>query len=176
MAVVTALETDRLRIRRLDASDAGFIVRLMNEPSWLQYIGDKGVRSLRHAQRYIRKGPMEMYRRLGFGLCLVEPRGGGEPIGICGLIKRDTLADVDLGFAFFPQYWGRGYAFESASAVMSYGRDVLGLRRIVAVTTPDNHRSIRLLAKLGFRFEELVRLQPDGDELGLYAFGGAKEE
>src|SRR5512143_1149432 len=171
---MTVLETDRLRIRQLDTGDAGFIVGLVNEPSWLQYIGDKGVRSLRDARRYIRDGPIDMYRRLGFGLYGVELRDGGEPIGICGLIKRDRLEDVDLGFAFFSEYWGRGYALESAAAVMSYAKDVLELRRIVAITTQDNHRSITLLAKLGFQFERLVRLQPDDDELALYAFGAAK--
>ena len=131
--------------------------------------GDKGVKTLQDAQRYLENGPIEMYQKLGFGLYAVELKENGAPIGICGLIKRDALVDVDLGFAFLPRFWTKGYALESASAVMSYGRSALGLSRIVAIVSQDNHRSARLLKKLGFRLESSVSLQPDGDELKLYA-------
>jgi RimJ/RimL family protein N-acetyltransferase len=161
--------TDRLLIRWLDASDAAFILRLVNERAWIQFIGDKGVSTLQDAQRYIENGPVEMYERLGFGLYLVELSKTGEAIGICGLIKRESLEDVDLGFAFLQEFWGRGYALESATAVMSYGRSVLGLSRIVAVLSHDNRRSCKLLEKLGFRYERKVRLQDKGEELDLYA-------
>ncbi len=162
-------ETERLLLRWLDASDSAFILELVNEPSWIRYIGDKDVKTLHDAERYIQNGPIAMYDRLGFGLYLVERKEIGEPIGICGLIKREALENVDLGFAFLPRFWGNGYAVESASAVMSYGRRVLGLARIVAIISHDNHRSGKLLDKLGFRFESTVRLQQNGDDLHLYA-------
>ena len=166
---MTVTQTERLLLRWLDVRDSAFIFELVNEPSWLRYIGDKGVKTLQDAQRYIEEGPIEMYQRLGFGLYAVELKENGAPIGICGLIKRDALVDVDLGFAFLPRFWTKGYALESASAVMSYGRSALGLSRIVAIVSQDNHRSARLLEKLGFRLESSVSLQPDGDELKLYA-------
>lgn len=163
------LETDRLILRRLSTDDAEFILKLVNEPSWLRFIGDKGVRSIADARDYILKGPVESYERFGFGLYLVELKENGTPIGICGLIKRESLKDVDLGFAFLPKFWGNGYAYESASAVMAYGKSALGLNRIVAVTTPDNHSSIKVLEKLGFRFEQMVRLSADASEIKLFA-------
>ena len=162
-------ESKRLLLRRLEARDAAFILELLNEPSWLQYIGDKGVATLQSAERYIDNGPVEMYRRLGFGLYLVELKGVAAPIGICGLIKRDALDDVDLGFALLSRFWGKGYAFEAASAVMAYGDVELGLSRIVAIVSQDNHPSAKLLEKLGFRYERLIRLQADGEALKLYS-------
>ncbi|HKS29828.1 MAG TPA: GNAT family N-acetyltransferase [Pyrinomonadaceae bacterium] len=162
------LETDRLILRRLSAEDAGFILRLLNEPSWLRFIGNKGVRTLEDARNYILKGPVEMYDRLGFGLYLVELKEAGLPIGICGLIKRDSLKDVDIGFAFLPEFWGQGYAYESAAAVIEYGRNALGLERIVAITSVDNDSSIKLLEKLGLRFEGLVKLSDDAEEVNLF--------
>lgn len=162
-------ETARLILRWLDTNDSAFILELVNEPSWIRYIGDRGVRTLPDAMRYIQNGPMETYQRLGFGLYRVELKELGVPIGICGLIKREGLEDVDLGFAFLPTFWRKGYALESASAVMSYARTALGLARIVAVLSRDNDRSVKLLEKLGFRAEGTVRLQPGGEELALYA-------
>ena len=162
------LETDRLILRWLSLEDAEFILRLLNEPSWLQFIGDKGVRTLEDARSYILQGPIEMYSRLGFGLYLVELRKEGWPIGMCGLIKRDSLPDVDIGFAFLPAYWGKGYAYEAAAAVVKFSAAVLGLDRIVAITSPDNDRSAKLLEKLGLRFEEMVKLSPDADQVRLF--------
>ncbi len=162
-------QTERLLLRWLDPGDSAFILELVNDPSWMRYIGDKGVKTIQDAKRYIENGPVEMYQRLGFGLYTVELKENGAPIGICGLIKRDALPDVDLGFAFLPRFWGNGYAFESASAVMSYGREALGLSRIVAILSQDNHRSAKVLEKLGFRFDSTVSLQPGGDQLMLYA-------
>ena len=162
------LETDRLTLRRLSPEDAEFMLQLLNEPSWLRFIGDKGVRTVEDARAYILKGPVEMYSRLGFGLYLVELKEEGSPVGICGLIKRDSLEDVDIVFAFLPRYWGRGYAYEAASAVMAYGGKVLGLKRIVAVTSADNDSSARLLKKLGLRFEGMVKLSNDSEEVRLF--------
>jgi len=168
-STLKVLETNRLILRRLSTEDADFIFELVNEPSWLRFIGDKGVRSIPDARDYILKGPVESYERFGFGLYLVELKENGTPIGICGLIKRESLKDVDIGFAFLPKFWGNGYAYESASAVMAYGKSALGLNRIVAVTTPDNHSSIKVLEKLGFRFEQMVRLSVDATEIKLLA-------
>ena len=161
--------TARLHLRELVHDDAAFILELLNEPSWLQFIGDKGVRTLDDARDYILKGPMDMYARLGFGLYLTELAEDGVPIGICGLIKRDSLDDVDIGFAFLPRFWAKGYAYEAAAAVVAYGKNVLGLRRIVAITTSDNHRSAKLLEKLGFRVERMIRLANDAQELRLFS-------
>jgi RimJ/RimL family protein N-acetyltransferase len=162
-------QTERLRLRWLDASDSAFILELVTEPSWIRYIGDKGVKTLQDAERYLENGPIEMYRVLGFGLYAVELKENGAPIGICGLIKREALVDVDLGFAFLPRFWANGFALESASAVMQYGKSAFGLSRIVAIVSHDNDRSVKLLEKLGFCLEGTVRLQPACDELKLYA-------
>src|SRR5215813_2981408 len=163
------LEADRLILRRLSTDDAEFILQLLNEPSFLRFIGDKGVRTLDDARDYILNGPVDMYNRFGFGLYLTELKESGVPIGICGLIKRDSLEDVDIGFAFLPRFWAKGYAYESAAAVMAYGKTVLGLKRIVAITSPDNYASGRLLEKLGLRFERMIRLSKDTQEVRLFA-------
>ncbi|QJW96958.1 GNAT family N-acetyltransferase [Frigoriglobus tundricola] len=162
--MLTVCATHRLALRRLTVEDAPFIFELVNNESWLRFIGDKGVRTLADAQKYILNGPVEMYTRFGFGLWLVETRDeNSTPIGICGLIKREALNDVDLGFAFLPEFWGKGYAFEAASAAMIYGKMALKLKRIAAITAPDNHRSAKLLVKLGFQFERMMQLNGSGD-------------
>lgn len=167
------LETNRLILRWLRPGDAEFLIRLLNEPSFLRYIGDRGVRNLADAHRYLLEGPLESYRQLGFGLYMVELKEGGVPSGLCGLLKREALADVDIGFAFLPQFWSQGYAFEAASAVMTHARLSLGLERVVAITSQDNASSARLLGKLGFVFERLIRLSDDEPELRLFAWGRA---
>jgi RimJ/RimL family protein N-acetyltransferase len=163
------LETEHLTIRRLTADDATFILRLLNEPSFLQHIGDRGVRTVADAIQYIVAGPIASYERFGFGLFLVELKDGHAPIGICGLLKRDALEDVDVGFAFVPESWSKGYAFESASAVLGYGRETHGLKRIVAITSQENIASINLLVKLGFSFDRMVVMPGDKEELRLFA-------
>jgi RimJ/RimL family protein N-acetyltransferase len=167
-----ALETDRLRLRRLTLDDAPFILRLLNEPSWHRFIGDKGVRTLDGARAYLRDGPLAMYERAGVGLLRVGLKAGDAPIGLCGLIRRDALPDVDIGFALVPDYWGGGYAFEASSAVLDFGLRVLALPRIVAITVPGNARSIRLLERLGLAFEKRLALEGGGEELSLYATDG----
>ena len=167
------LETERLVLRRLSRGDAPFLLELLNEPSFLRYIGDKGVRTEADARRYVETGPLASYERFGFGLLRVELKESGEPIGMCGLLKRDALPDVDVGFAFLPRFWSKGYAFESASAVLAHARDALGLRRVLAITSPDNEASIRLLEKLGFQFERMARVPEDGPEVRLFALAGS---
>jgi RimJ/RimL family protein N-acetyltransferase len=166
---VVILETDRLRLRRLSVDDADFILRLLNEPSFLQNIGDKGVRTREDACLYILNGPVASYEKFGFGLYLVELKESGAPVGMCGLLKRDVLEDVDVGYALVPEFWSKGYAVESVSAVISFARETLGLKRVVAVTNPNNQSSIRLLEKIGFRFERMVRLSDDASEIKLFA-------
>ena len=154
--VVIVLETDRLVLSHFTLDDAAFIHELANEPSFLRFVGDRGVRTLDDARAYLRDSPLASYAQHGFGLFRTALKDGDVPIGMCGLLKRDELADVDVGFAFLERYVGRGYATESASAVMDYGYHVLGLDRIVAITSPDNHGSIRVLEKLGLQFEKTL--------------------
>lgn len=165
----TILETERLTLRELHDGDAAFVLELLNSPGWIRFIGDRGMRTEDEARDYLAKGPIDMYRRLGFGLYAVLRRGDAAPIGMCGLIKRDGLDDVDIGFAFLDQHAGQGYAFEAAQAVMAHGREVLGLQRIVAITSVDNDRSIRLLEKIGLRFEKLIPIK--GEQVKLFATG-----
>jgi len=166
------LETERLVLRRLTADDAGFILELLNDPAFLRYIGDKGVRTRADACRYIETGPVASYERHGFGLYRVELKDGGEPIGMCGLLKRDYLPDVDIGFALLPRHRSKGYAFESASAVLAHARDTLGLKRVLAITSPDNVASIGLLADLGFRFERMARPAENEPEVKVFLRDG----
>jgi RimJ/RimL family protein N-acetyltransferase len=163
------LETDRLRLRRLSADDADFILRLLNEPSYLQYIGDKGVRTPDDARLYILNGPVASYEKFGFGLYLVEEKESGAPVGMCGLLKRDILEDVDIGYSLVPEFWSKGYALESAQAVITFAREKLGIKRVLAVVNSDNQSSIRLLEKLGFRFERMIRLSEGDEEIKLFA-------
>ena len=166
---MNVLETDRLTLRYLTLADAEFILQLLNEPSFLRFIGDRGVRTVEDARKYILQGPLASYERFGFGLYLTEITATGAPVGICGLLKRDTLPDADIGFAFLPPYWRQGYAFESAAAVITYGKDELGQKRILAITSPENDASIKLLEKLGFRFEYVTKLSEDAPEVNLFA-------
>ncbi|KZE52876.1 GCN5 family acetyltransferase [Brevibacillus parabrevis] len=164
------LETERLVLRRAHAEDdAAFVFGLLNEPSWLQYIGDRGVRTLADAQQYIVNSLQASYESYGFGLFVVAEKATGTPVGLCGLIKRDFLEDVDIGYALCPPYWGKGYAFEAASAVLDYGREAFGLKRIVAITDKANDASGKLLEKLGLRWEGYVRKQPDQEELKFFS-------
>ena len=149
--------------------DAEFMLELLNDPSFIHNIGDRKVRTLAGAQVYITKGPIASYAEHGFGLRLVVLKETGESIGICGLIRREVLEDVDIGYAFLPRFWSKGYAVESALAVKQYAHDVIGLKRIVAITDPGNLGSIRVLEKIGMKFEKMVRLSEDDIELKLFS-------
>jgi RimJ/RimL family protein N-acetyltransferase len=165
---LSPIVTPRLVLRELSAGDAAFILELLNEADFVRFIGDKGVKNLRDAEEYIRKGPHDSYVRNGFGLyaaCLRD----GSPLGICGLVKRDGLDAPDLGFAFLARHRSKGYALESSQAVLERGRKVSNLQRILAITTPDNNRSIGLLEKAGFKFEGMIRLSEGADEVKLFA-------
>ena len=162
------LETERLVLRHLSPADAEFIVELLNDPSFIRYIGDKQVRTLDDARSYVLNGPVKSYETYGFGLNLVELKSAGKPIGICGLLKRDTLPEPDIGFAFLPAYWNLGFAFEAAAAVMSHARETLGVDLVLAITTPDNEASAKLLNKIGLRFDRVVKLSEDATEVKLF--------
>jgi ribosomal-protein-alanine N-acetyltransferase len=162
------LDTERLTLRELSIEDAEFILGLLNQPSFIRFIGDKGVRNLEDARQYILNGPIASYKQHGFGLFLVQLKAVNTPIGMCGLLKRESLADVDIGFAFLPEFWKKGYALESAAAVFSYGKDVLKLPRIVAITNKDNDASGTLLEKLGLSFDRIIDLNGNGDETKLF--------
>ncbi len=155
-------------IRRLGAGDEAFILELLNEPAFIRNIGDRCVRSLADAAAYIQNGPVASYEKFGFGLFWTGLKEGQVPIGICGLLKRDFLPDVDIGFAFLERYCGKGYAFEAASGVMEYGWNTVGLKRIVAITAPHNEASARLLGKLGMQFEGEVRMAGAAADSRLY--------
>jgi [ribosomal protein S5]-alanine N-acetyltransferase len=167
----TILETPRLLLREFAHGDDAFVLRLLNEPSWLRFIGDRGVRDLDAAQRYVDDRIRASYDRNGFGLWCVVPKGSQEPVGMCGLIRRESLPDVDVGFAFLPTAWGRGFARESAAAVLAHARDVLGLDRILAITDPENAASIRVLERVGMRREGSVRMPGESIDLLLFAWG-----
>lgn len=169
MHTLKVLETERLIIRRLTTNDAEFILKLLNEPSWIQFIGDKGIKTLDDARKYIEEGPMAMYKQIGFGLFVTELKENGTPIGLCGLIKRDGLEDVDIGYAFLPAFWSKGYAYEAADAVKLYGKEVHGLKRLVAITSPDNLSSGKLLEKIGLTFERMIKLSQDSEEVKLFS-------
>lgn len=160
-------ETSRLVLRLVEETDAGFIMKLLNEPGWLQYIGDKGIRTIDDAKGYIMNGPRAMYEREGFGLYLTERKEDHAPIGLCGLIKREGLEDVDIGFAFLSDHQSQGYAFEAARATMDLAKDI-GIKRVVAITTKDNEPSSKLLEKLDMKLEGYVTLPNDTEELKKY--------
>jgi [ribosomal protein S5]-alanine N-acetyltransferase len=166
---VIVVETDRLVLRRVTLADAPFILELLNDPDWLRFIGDKGVRTLEDARGYIETGPLASYARHGFGLYVVTRKADPAPIGLCGLVKRDVLPDVDVGYALLPEHRGRGYAHEAAAAVLRFARDEVGLARIAAITNSENERSIRVLEKLGLSFERMIRMTPDAPEIRYFA-------
>ena len=163
------LETKRLRLRHLVEGDAAFIRKLVNDSDFLRYIGDNGVQTDADAVAYIQNGPVASYERFGFGLNAVELVGTNELIGICGLLKRDSLPDPDVGFAFLPEFRRQGYAVESAFAVVYHARNSLGVTRVLAITTPDNAGSVRVLEKIGMRFERMISVNEDEPELKLFA-------
>jgi len=163
-----SLQTDRLIVRPITFDDAPFILTLLNEPSFLRYIGDKQVRNLEDARQYILNGPVASYERHGFGLCLMELRETHTPVGMCGILKREELPDPDIGFALLPDFCNKGLAFEAATAVLQDARERLKLESILAITSLDNVASINLLERLGFRFERVIELAADREPVKLF--------
>src|SRR6266852_443243 len=161
-------ETERVRLRKMEEGDAAFVVELFNDEAFLRNIGDRKVRTIADAIEHVRTGPAASYERHGFGLYVVEEKSSGRAMGICGLLKRETLEDVDIGFAFLPEFRGRGYAMESARAVVEMAREKFQLKRLVGLAAPGNEESIRVLEKLGRKFERMVRLAKAERESRLY--------
>lgn len=170
------ITTDRLLLRDFGPDDDGFILTLLNDPSFTRFIGDRNVRTLAEARNYIMTGPVESYKRYGFGLYVVELKPTKTPIGMCGLLKRDALEHPDIGFAFLPEYRHQGYATEASRAVLSLAKNFFRLPRVLAITDPDNQSSIGLLEKVGFNFERLIRLTEDSGEVKLFAVTTEKVE
>lgn len=168
------IETERTIFREVTKDDAEFILDLLNQPSFIRYIGDRNVRTVSEARDYIESRFRESYKQFGFGMYAVELKETGTPVGICGFVKRDSLPDADIGFAFLPQFERKGYALESADTVMKYGREKLNLERVLAITSQDNENSGRLLEKLGFKFERLIKLPHDAEELKLFSSDAGK--
>jgi [ribosomal protein S5]-alanine N-acetyltransferase len=170
---MSPIETARLSIREISEADGEFIFGLMNEPAYIRYIGDRGIRTPENARAYILDKLAASYARFGFGMYLVELKGGPEAVGICGFVKRDSLEHPDIGFAFLREHWSRGFAFEASSAVLGHGFGALGLKTVLGVTLPDNRGSIRLLERLGLRFQKMIRLpRVDRDSMLFSTEGG----
>ncbi|HEU4768599.1 MAG TPA: GNAT family N-acetyltransferase [Pyrinomonadaceae bacterium] len=165
---MTVLETERLILRRLTMGDAAFILKLLNEPSFLRYIGDKNVRTLEDARNYILTGPVASYKQHGFGLYMLELKQPKTLIGMCGLIKREGLPDPDIGFALIPDFWNKGLAFEASAALLNDAQERLKLPRILAITSLDTESSIKLLERLGLTFQDVIRLSPEREQVKLF--------
>ena len=168
--MTSIIETQRLFLRELTVTDADFILQLLNEPAYIIFIGDRGVRTHEDAQNYIQETVIASYEKNGFGLYLAELKDDATPIGCCGLINRDGLPDIDIGYAFLAEFQGNGYATEAAEAVMRFGKNSVGLKRIVGITAVDNQNSIKVLEKVGLRFEKTMTLPGDEEEIMLFGW------
>lgn len=163
------LETKRAILREVTEDDAEFILDLLNQPSFVHYIGDRKVRTIDEAREYIASRFTESYIKFGFGMWAVELKETNAAMGICGFVKRESLPDADIGFALLPQFEKRGYAYESAAAAMKYGADVLKFPRVLAITSQNNTSSQKLLEKIGLKFERLISLPNDAEKLKLFS-------
>ncbi len=163
------LETERLILRQFTLDDAAFILELLNTPTWLRFIGDRGVHSIEDAENYLRNGSLKSYAENGFGFYAVVEKESKKAIGMCGLIKRDTLPDIDIGFAFVPNLISKGFGYEIASATLDYAFNVLKIKRIVAIVNPENEKSIGLIKKIGMQFEEMIKFGEEAKELMLFS-------
>ena len=162
------IESNRLTLSLLSNADTSFILELLNSPGWIEFIGDRGVKTEEDAVAYIQNGPLSDFDKHGFCLFKVSLKGSDIPIGLCGLLKRDFLEHPDIGFAFLGEYGGQGYALESSQAVLSWAHEQLDIDKVLAITLAKNERSIGLLEKLGLSYERIVQY-PDGASLCLYS-------
>ena len=169
MSGVFGIETERLRLRWLTLADADLMLAVWNDPAFVRYVGDRGIRTLEEAREEMTESALPLYANYGFGPYRMALKDCDTPIGICGLFRRDGLEDPDIGYSVLPTYCGKGYAFEAANAVIDYARSELGLRRLIAIISPDNEPSLGLIRKLGLRFEKMHRMEDDEDEVCLYA-------
>ncbi len=165
---MTLLETERLVLREITTDDAEFMFQLMNDVSWLRFIGDRNIKSIEVAEKYIVNKLRPSYEKFGFGFYLTSLKENDAPIGVCGLIKRPSLEHVDVGFAFMPEFRNKGYGYESSVAILDYAKDELGIDYIVAITDLDNIASIKLLEKLGLKFEKIMQLDGEKKQCRLF--------
>ena len=163
------IEAERLYLRELNLGDSEFVYRLVNSPNWIKFIGDRKIRSIEDSEKYLTKGPLKSYIENGFGLWLIVLKHTLMPIRICGILKRDYLEDLDIGFALLPEYERNGYGFEAAKATLTFAKHKLKLSRIVGFTVGYNNNSINLLNKLGFKFEKMINIPNDDEDLALFA-------
>jgi [ribosomal protein S5]-alanine N-acetyltransferase len=147
---LAVLDTPRLVLRSVVLTDAPFFVRLLNEPSWLQNIGDRGVKSKAAAEHYIRNTLWIQYRASGYGMYVLQLRATALPVGICGLVKRDFLPAPDLGFALLPEHVGQGLASQAAHRLLQHLAAARLAGVLYAITRCENQRAVRLLERLGF--------------------------
>jgi [ribosomal protein S5]-alanine N-acetyltransferase len=164
------IETKRLFLQEFTTEDSAFMLELLNTPDWIKFIGDRGVRTIEEAEQYLLNGYMKSYQTHGFGFYKVVIKGSNESIGICGIIKRDYLEDVDIGFAFLPQFVGKGYGFEAGRATLAYTFNTLKIKRVIAIVDPENVVSIGLIKRLGLAFEKMIQ-SDRGEELMLFSIG-----
>jgi RimJ/RimL family protein N-acetyltransferase len=164
-----SLQSERLILQELQDADAPFTLTLLNDGDFIEHIGDRQVRSLSQARAYLNEKAIPSYALNGFGMYAVRRKDTGETIGMCGLVKRDSLEDIDLGYGFLPTARGRGFALEAARLVVGWASTELGLRRLVAIVSPANKPSIRLLEKLDMQYESMIRLADEEQEVCLYA-------
>jgi ribosomal-protein-alanine N-acetyltransferase len=158
------LETERLALSWVQTADAPFILKLLNEPSFIQNIRDEGIQTLEEAKAHIKVKHTDSYQKNGFGMYLVTLKSSGEHLGLCGIVKRDALDYPDIGYAFLAEHSGKGYASESATAVLKYGTHILGIKRIVGITSLDNKASIKILEKAGLVFNKMISTE-DGETM-----------
>lgn len=166
--MTAVLQTARLSLRRLTLDDAGLMLAIWNDPAFIRNVSDRGIRTIAEARQAMTEGPLKLYEDFGYGPYRVSIADSDMPIGICGIFRREGLDDPDIGYALLPDHYARGFAHEAAVAVVDHARNDLGIRRLVAVVSPDNTRSIRLLGKLGLEFEKMVRLPGDDYDVSLY--------
>jgi RimJ/RimL family protein N-acetyltransferase len=163
------LETERLVLSHLTIADASFMLELMNEPEFIEFVADRGLRTEADAALYLAEKILPSYEKFGFGLWRVDLKQSAAPIGICGLLKRDTLDDPDVGFSILKRFCGNGYCYEAAAAVLHYGRTTLGLKKICGITAPNNRISIHLLEKLGLKLQRRIHVPGYGTESLLFS-------
>ncbi len=162
------IETERLFLRKLTLDDAAFILELLNTATWLQFIGDRNVHTIEEAENYLKNGTLKSYKENGFGFYAVIDKLSGQTIGMCGLIKRDSLPNIDIGFAFLPHLISKGFGYEAASATLDYALNTLKIKRIIAIVDPDNEKSIGLIKKIEMQFEKMIKLENEEKELMLF--------
>lgn len=164
----SGLVTERLRLRWMTEEDAGHMLAIWNDPGFVRFVGDRGIRSEAEARQAMLDGILKLYADHGYGPYLLEPRNGGTPMGICGLFKRENLDHPDLGYSLLPDFRGCGYALEAAHAVLAHARDDLGIPEILAIVSPANVRSTQLLEKVGMTLRRKLRMPDDDRDVALY--------